>query len=214
MKETLIIAGANINKEFVEKYIKENSSKHIIAVDKGLECLDSLNIIPTHIIGDFDSVDKDILEKYRDKEIEINTFNSEKDYTDTDLAIQLAIQLGNNNITIIGGIGIRLDHTIANIHILNRALEKDIKCRLIDEHNEIFLINEDTELILDKNYSYISLIPLTNIVKIKNLEGFKYKLNNQILKIGESIGISNEQIQKRALIKISEGLLIVIKSKD
>ena len=99
---TLIISGGNIDTEFLNKTINNFSYDNIIAVDKGLESLYLLKILPNHIVGDFDSANKNIINFYNDKGIPIHQYNPEKDYTDTDIAIKLAISLNSSNITIIG----------------------------------------------------------------------------------------------------------------
>jgi len=213
MMRTLIVSGGNIEDNILEKF--KHDFNYIIASDKGLEVLDKYNIIPNYIIGDFDSIDKNVLNKYIDnKDIIIKRLNPEKDYTDTHMALKLAIELKSTSITIIGAIGTRLDHTIANIHILKETMDKNIECKIINSRNEIQLINKKTILKLDDKYKYISLIPLTTNVKGVTLKGFKYSLKNAILDIGHSIGVSNEQIEKYAEIDLKGGILILIKSKD
>ncbi len=211
MIKTLIVTGGN-----VETFIcKDYRFDYIIASDKGLEILDKYNILPNYIIGDFDSIDKHILSKYMDnKNIVIKRLNPEKDYTDTHMALKFAIDLKSNSITILGAIGTRIDHTIANIHILKEALDNSIECKIIDSRNEIQLINKKTILKLDNNYKYVSLIPLTTKASGIILKGFKYPLENAVLEIGHSIGVSNEQIENVAEIDLKEGILILIKSKD
>lgn len=140
--------------------------------------------------------------------------NPEKDLTDTEAGIDLAIKLKSTQITIIGAIGTRQDHTIANIHILKKALDKNIKSKIINEKNEIELINKDIVLKKDNKYKYISIIPLTSKVTELTIEGMKYSLKNYTLEIGNSLGISNEQIDEFAEIKIKSGILIIIKSRD
>jgi len=162
----LIITGGNINIEFLQKKILENEYDQIISADKGLEALDKIKIKPNYIIGDFDSVDTEILEKY--KNIPITYLKPEKDYTDTHMALKLAIEKGANNITIIGAIGTRFDHSLANIHILKEALEKNINAEIIDENNKITLVDKNTIIKKDNNYKYISLIPLTTYAKRSN----------------------------------------------
>ncbi|MCI8352675.1 MAG: thiamine diphosphokinase [Clostridia bacterium] len=99
---TLIISGGNVDIEFLNKTLTNFSYDNIIAVDKGLETLYLLKIMPTHIVGDFDSVNKNIINYYNDKNIPVHKYNPEKDYTDTDIAMKLAINLNSTNITIIG----------------------------------------------------------------------------------------------------------------
>jgi len=214
MKESLIVSGGNVDKNNIAKLIEENSFTYIIAVDKGVEILDALGVIPDNIIGDFDSVNIEILKKYEDMNIAIHKLETEKDYTDTHMALKLAIELGSSEITIAGAIGSRIDHTLSNIHLLDEANSKNVQCKIVDEKNEIMVIDKNIMIEKDEKYKYISLIPLTDEVEGVTLEGFKYGLENRTLKIGESIGISNEQVSDIAQIKIEKGKLIVIKSKD
>lgn len=215
MRKTIIVSGGNIEKNSFKKFFLNNEFDCIIASDRGLEILDAYNIKPNYIIGDFDSADKKILDKYiNNKDITIKKLNPEKDYTDTHMAVKLAIELKSRDITILGAIGTRIDHTISNIHILKEALDNSIQCRIIDNNNEIQLINKKTNVNLNKNYKYVSLIPLTTKVEGITLKGFKYSLSNATLEIGQSIGVSNEQIDNIAYIDLKDGILILIKSKD
>ena len=87
-----IISGGNPpSKELLEKYL--DKVNYIIAADSGCECLYKYNITPNLIVGDFDSSNKDILEKMRKTVKEIIEFPPEKDYTDTEIAIIEGVQL-------------------------------------------------------------------------------------------------------------------------
>lgn len=210
--KTLIISGGSITKELLTKTLINENFDIIIAADKGLEILDICKITPNYIIGDFDSVNTKLINKYSNSKI--IKLNPEKDFTDTHMAIKLAIEIKSTEILVLGAIGTRIDHTIANIHILKECLEKNIKCQIVNENNKIFLIKEETIIGLENKYNYISLIPLTTEVTGVTLTGFKYLLKNATLRIGESIGVSNEQLNKEAKIELENGILICIKSKD
>lgn len=213
--KTLIVSGGNVEKDFLNSIYSDNKFDKIIASDKGLEILDKLGITPNYIIGDFDSIDEKILDKYiNNKNIEIRRLNPEKDYTDTHMALKLGAEIKSTKIVILGGLGTRTDHVLANIHILKEALEKGIECKILDSRNEIQLINKKTTLKLNQNYKYISLIPLTTRVEGITLNGFKYPLSNATLEIGHSIGVSNEQLEESATVDLKAGILILIKSKD
>lgn len=215
MVDTLIISGGNINKNFLKEIINENEFNNIIACDKGLEILYKCKIKPNYIIGDFDSVNTNILMNYKEnKEINTIELKPEKDYTDTHMALKLALKLKSDNITIVGAIGSRLDHTLANINVLKEALDNKIPCKIVDENNNISLINKNTKIEKDNKYKYISLIPITTVATGVTLQGFKYPLENATMKIGESIGVSNEQVEQTAKINIKEGILILLKTKD
>ena len=190
--------------------------QNIIAVDKGLEVLYQLSIIPNYIVGDFDSISTKILKFYQDKpQVIFYKYNSEKDNTDTDIALKLAIQLNSSAITIMGALGKRMDHALSNIHILNDALVAKIPCQIVDTYNKIYLVKNKITLYKNRTYGkYISLIPLTSIVEGLTLIGFKYPLKEASLSFGKSLGVSNEIVEDVAHIQLKEGILIVIESRD
>ena len=196
--------------------MKSIYGQNMIVCDRGLEALYQLKIIPNHVVGDFDSVSSEVLEFYKKQtQIIFHKFNAEKDNTDTDIALKLAIRLKSSKITILGALGKRMDHAIANIHILKDALEAEIPCQILDEYNRIYLINKEMTLEKEKVYGkYVSLIPLTSTVEGLTLTGFKYPLNHYTLPIGTSLGISNEIIADTASIEMKNGILIVIESRD
>lgn len=214
--KTLIVTGGNINKNFLLEVVNKENFDTIIAVDNGLRILSENKIKPNHIVGDFDTIDANILAEYRnDKSIEIHEYNPVKDNTDTDIAIKLAIELRSDKIIVLGAIGTRLDHVLGNIHVLKSAIDNNVECKILDENNEIQLINKTT--ILGKKEltkKYISLIPLTEKVENINLKGLKYELENGTLTIGSSLGISNEIVKEQATIEFDNGILILIISKD
>ncbi len=214
MKSTLIVSGGELETEFLNKFTKTKKIDYIIAVDGGLEKLDKIKINPTHIIGDFDSINDEVLKKYSTKNIEITKLNPEKDYSDTHMALKLAIKLKSDEVYILGALGKRMDHAIANIHILKVALDNNIKCKIMDEKNEIQLISKGIKSIQKSIYKYISLFPLTTEVIGITLKGFKYPLDNAILNIGHSIGVSNEMVEENAEVEIKDGILIMIQSMD
>src|SRR5665648_270145 len=92
----IITGGENVKKDTLFKIASQNS--FIICVDKGGEIAYKNSIKIDVILGDFDSIDKKVLEKLNAK---IVKFPVDKDFTDTELAISYAVELGFKNITII-----------------------------------------------------------------------------------------------------------------
>jgi thiamine pyrophosphokinase len=210
----LIITGGSIEDTFAVEYLKEHNFDKIIAVDKGLEAVSRYRIIPDIIMGDFDSVDSDVLGKYRN-ETKLIDFPPAKDDTDTALAILEAIKVGGSDITILGALGGRMDHALANTYCMMLPLEKGIKCNIIDKYNKIYLLNSGKVFEKVRLYGkYISFIAMTPVVKGITLKGFKYALENEDLHMGSSRCISNEICCKEASIEFSEGILICIESRD
>lgn len=219
-KRILILTGGTISLDFAREYLRDQKFDTIIAADSGLKSVDELNLPVDYILGDFDSVPSDTIDKYRtcvkeEQHIIMKEYNPMKDETDTQIAIMLATELKADEIVILGATGTRIDHMLANIHLLYIPLKQNINACIIDEHNKIYLINKNKTLIKDKLFgSYLSLLPLTETVHHVTLEGFKYPLSKRDLHVGESIGISNEVVSREADILLESGVLIVIESKD
>lgn len=217
---TLIISGGNISLNFAKKYLKKEKFDYIIAADYGLLTAKKLGLDVDYILGDFDSVPKEILEGYKNKQkgdnfFKIRRYDPIKDFTDTQIAIEAAIKKDPYEIVILGGIGTRLDHTISNVQNLRLALEKNIKCTLIDEYNRLYLINKSTTIYKEDLFGpYLSLLPLTPVVEKVTLTGFKYSLENYDIHQGESIGVSNQINFKKAEIIFKKGILIVVEARD
>lgn len=211
----LIITGGNIDEVFLRKLVDINQYSEIIAADHGLVAGDYLNLPLDFIVGDFDSVPKDIIDKYGRNNVPIFTFPTEKDKTDTELAIELAIQQGAKSIDIVGATGSRLDHTLANMHLLTIPLKKGVEAYIIDANNKFYLKKDSFAIQKNNQYGdYISFLPFHGDVKGLSLKGFKFPLDNVILSAGESICISNELVDDTGEVCFTEGTLMVFEAKD
>lgn len=211
MKTVIIGNGQISNYSRLKEYIK--ISDFIICCDGGIVHAYNINIIPNCILGDLDSAPKNLIEYYKNKNVIFHKFPVKKDKTDMEIGLDFAIEMNCSEIFIFGGTGTRFDHTLANAHILIKALKKGIKAKLIDENNIIFAINNNTT-IENKKGCFVSLIPLTTEVSGITALGFEYSLKNASLKIGSSLGISNVIIDDKAHISLSNGILFVIISND
>ncbi len=212
----LIITGGEITLPFVRDYLAGRSFDKVIAVDKGLMAAQQLNLAVDYAVGDFDSVSEEVISYYKQLSgVQIVEYNPMKDATDTELALDLAISLEPEQILILGATGTRADHMLANIGLLYTPLKKKIKTTLIDKNNKIYMINHETVLYRNKLHGpNVSLLPFTETVDKITLKGFKYPLDEYTLKLGSSIGISNEVTDERAEIILGSGILIVIEAKD
>jgi thiamine pyrophosphokinase len=110
----VIITGASpIEPEIVARI---PADALLIAVDGGLDHALAVGLEPTHLVGDLDSVTDDAL-AWAARHASIERHPTDKDLTDTELALALAAKFDPERITVIGG-GDRLDHTIAGIGAL------------------------------------------------------------------------------------------------
>ena len=219
MKRGLIITGGKIDLEFAGQYIKTHSFDCVVSVDGGLKYTKELGVMPNAIVGDFDTIHKEILDEYRKiPSILWDVHKPEKDETDTELAINTAIKLGCDDLVIFGATGGRLDHEWSNVHLLKTCLDQNVDACLLDRQNKVFLIAPPGREFDQKDafVKYISFIPMTSQVKGITLEGFKYLLKDKSFSIGLEAGrmISNEMAETHAKLYFTEGILICMETRD
>lgn len=215
---TVIISGGRIERDFALSFLENETFDQWIAVDNGLRfCYDN-QIKPTWIVGDFDTAAPELVEYYQTQtDIPIRRFNPVKDSTDSQIAIELALELGSSEITLLGGTGTRMDHVLGNIQSLMLAKKKGVSCVILDEYNRIQLIDGETRLKKSEQYGkYVSLLPLTTEVTGVDLTGFKFNLTGHTFTSTGSagLGVSNEIIEDIAEIRVKSGIFVLIESRD
>ncbi|MGY3755439.1 thiamine diphosphokinase [Helcococcus kunzii] len=211
MKKAIIFGGGNISGLNI---INDITEYDIICVDKGVDFARKHDIEIDIAIGDFDSASSDSIRFIKDKNIEVLTFNRDKDYTDLELSFMYAKENLYDEIYVFGAIGTRMDHTLSNINLLKTYTSLDRKIVLIDDHNYIYYLDRDEKIVNNGIYNNVSILP-TNDDAIINLLGVKWELHNHYLKFGDSLTISNEFVSyKTAKIEILKGNVFVILSKD
>ncbi|MEI3521301.1 MAG: thiamine diphosphokinase [Anaerosacchariphilus sp.] len=215
---TVIISGGRIERDFALSFLENETFEQFIAVDNGLRfCYDN-QIKPTWIVGDFDTAAPELVEYYQTQtDIPIRRFNPVKDSTDSQIAIELALELGSSEITLLGGTGTRMDHVLGNIQSLMLAKKKGVSCVILDEYNRIQLIDGETRLKKSEQYGkYVSLLPLTTEVTGVDLTGFKFNLTGHTFTSTGSagLGVSNEIIEDIAEIRVKSGIFVLIESRD
>ncbi len=188
----------------------------LIGADRGALFLIQHGLIPDLALGDFDSITEQERALVEQTAVTTEQFDPVmKDYSDTELAFLRAAQMAPAEIHIVGALGTRFDHSLANVHLLRKALALDIPCRIIDEYNMIQLTDDELSISNpDGRFTYVSLLPLSTTVNGVTLEGFQYPLHDATLEIGQSLAVSNALRAPIGRIRISNGLLLVIQSRD
>lgn len=204
------------NGEDITRHCIDNINiEYVICADGGLKKTEKLNLRPNLILGDFDSVDSSVLEHYKNLNIEIVKFPPEKDYTDMELAVENAVKKGFKDVVLIGATGSRLDHTLANIQLLEKYHSLGINIEIIDNNNYISIISDNTDIYIKyKKEHFVSLVPVTEKLEGLTLSGFKYPLDNVKVQRGTALLISNEIIQDEGRIILNKGTALVFVSKD
>ena len=202
-KTALVITGGYCNVEAAKNLLPESVDLKI-AADSGYMTAQKLGITPDITMGDFDS--------YKDKlPQEMNTLRvaCEKDVTDTMLACEYAKDNGCRYITIVGGTGGRIDHSISNVFYLEDLRRQGIRVKLTDGENTVQVILDET-VTVKADGGYFSIFALDKCTVTEY--GCKYPLNNATLVRQRPYAVSNEVEGDYAVIKI-EGAALLVTSK-
>lgn len=179
----------------------------VICADAGYLHAQAAGIVPDAVIGDFDSAPSP-------EGLNVVKYPARKDYTDASLAISYAMSIGYSDFRVYGATkGPRLDHTIANLVMCSAFLRQGISIKLIDENNEAFMALPGT-LRIEKRQGKLSLFAYSGTVRGLTERGVSYPLTDFTLTADNALGVSNEIVEDNAVISFSQGILLVILSKD
>jgi len=209
MKAIIVAGGTPPSKNLLNKEITPKSI--IIAADSGANCLWKYKITPDYLIGDFDSIDNQILQSWINKNVPIERHPQNKDATDGQLALKKAVVLDTKEIVFLGCLGgKRLDHLLGALGLLAECLDLNITACLKDDYQTITLLNQPT-IIHGKNGEVFSLQAYGEPVKNLSISGSKYELKNYELKIGDALTLSNEFQNQDINIQFTSGRLLLIR---
>ena len=222
MKSCLILTGGKLNLAFARSFLEKDHFDKVIAVDGGLESAEALGITPDYIVGDFDTVSKEVTDRFRSLPFIVwEQHKPEKNETDTELAFRDALEAGCVLVDMLGATGGRLDHELSNIQLLAQGRKKGLRVTIYDAFNKIFLADAELDLQVvfereDLYGRYVSFLPVTETVKGITLTGFKYPLKEKDISILEnpSLCISNEVLEEKAVLTFRSGLLLCVESRD
>jgi thiamine pyrophosphokinase len=207
----VIFAGGTVQTGIAVNTALDNADL-IIAADSGAEVALSYGRVPAFIVGDFDSLSMPVSE-LEAKGSQLIRANVEKDETDTELAVQVALEQGASEITLLGAIGgARFDHTIANILLL--ADVETVPIRIVDGPMTCWLVRGPGHTTISgQRGDLLSLFPLTGDATGIRSHNLYYPLQGETLRFGKPRGVSNELISERAEVSLESGLLLVMHTR-
>jgi thiamine pyrophosphokinase len=184
----------------------------IVCADGGYTFACNENIQPHVLVGDFDSL-ADVPDQLPER-CRVIRANREKNETDTLLSLQCGMEAGCDSFVVVGGIGGRLDHTFANLQLLNYAANRNISMWLMDKNNRVTLTLPGILRIPRAEGYYLSVLAFNAQCKGVTLGNVKYPLSDALLTDEFPLGISNEIQGSEARIELREGRLLVFLCRD
>ena len=165
--------------------LRQEDWSEVIAADGGLKLAENLGLEPTALIGDYDSMEKP------DRD-DLILLPREKDMTDTEAALDLAVSRGHKD----------------------KCADSGCRVSLEDGFNRVSVLNPGQYTVKRDRFYYLGLIAYGNPVIGLTVEGAKYPLNDYTLPANTTLGVSNEILGSSAKLSFLSGRLMVIQSND
>ncbi len=204
----LIVSGGNAPDSLFLK-ARAAKARMVIAADRGAEYCLRAGIRPDLVVGDMDSLPLETFEEVKKAGIPFQRHDTSKDETDTRLALLAALEGGARSVEMVAATGDRIDHTLANIHLLYAALLRGVDACILAHDCRIFLVDSCSTISGNKG-ALVSLLPLTPKVGGISLSGFQWNIEEASMEIGNPYGISNRVCSDEARIQVGEGTLIAV----
>lgn len=205
-KQCCIFAGGEIH-DYDNIHLPENS--YVICADGGYAHSQELNIKPDIIIGDFDTLDRALIEDKKNIR-----YPAEKDDTDTMLAIKYALERGYKEISIYGALGGRIDHTIANIQSLMFIQSHGGRGTIYGDTEILTVIENSSAIFPRRNGFYFSVFSLSDKSEGVTIKGVKYPLSDATLTSDFPLGVSNKITADFCDLEVKSGVLLIIYAKS
>ena len=204
----LVIAGGPDPGSALIKKCAAQADK-IFCADRGAQWAYLAGLKPDLVVGDMDSVNDDTLDRVDADGVRTMRYPVEKDMTDTQIALELAVAEGARSITLLGALGGRIDHTLANISLMTSYHRRGVRVAIMDTNSAMF-VGERTITFRAVKGSTVSIFPVEEGVRVLRSEGLYYPLNDLVIPMDGTLCISNQMISDRVILDVRNGSLLVI----
>lgn len=188
----------------------------VIAADRGAETLARLGRRPDVLVGDLDSISARVVEELAEAGVRIERHPADKDASDTELAIDEAYRSGATSVVLLGTIGgRRLDHELANLLLLADPDHLGRDLRAVRGATTVRVVGGGGRIALDGiGGSIVTLLPIGGDAVGVSTEGLRWPLDDAVLRLGRSRGLSNEITTPPAAVAVRDGTLLVVESPN
>jgi thiamine pyrophosphokinase len=206
--KAIIIANGQIHDSDLHRSLVAPTDL-VICADGGASNALALGLHPQVVIGDLDSFDESLRSRLEKRHCQFIVHPACKDETDLELAVKYAMEQGAQEVFILGALGNRFDHALANVLLLALSELRSVKAKIIGDREEVFLIRDEA-LIEGQVGDTLSLLPLTEEVTGIYTKGLEYPLENGTLYRGPARGVSNRLTAPQARVRMGQGLLLAV----
>ena len=199
-----LVGASEFNAEHFQMMDAEGAFDYVIAVDGGFSHLEGIGRVPDMAMGDFDSLG------YVPSIPQVSRFSSNKDASDMELALRRAKTFRHKEVYVYGGLGGRLDHTLANLQLFSLFSEKGIAVTAIDRDCAVtFVTGPDAIEMPARDAGTVSVFSMSDLSSGVFERGLKWELDDVGLRNRTSLGLSNEFQGEAVMVGVEKGTLAV-----
>ncbi len=207
----ILVTGGDAPDPEVLDRVPKSDRVVVIGADSGAGHALSLGLVVDIAVGDFDSIDTAVLDALERDGVDIRRHSVDKDATDLELALDVAIGLGVEQILLLGGHGGRLDHLLGNAMVLADARYCGVRLSALMGSAVVTVVHPGMEIELTGvAEDYVSVLAVHGPAHGVHLEGLLWSLDGATLAAGTTLGISNRFLGTTARIRIGSGTVLVI----
>lgn len=204
MKTCALVGSSQFNAAHFQELDAAGVFDYVIAVDGGFASLEAIDRKPDMALGDFDSLG------YVPKGLRVAQFSSHKDKSDMELALDRARSMRYDEVYVYGGLGRRLDHTLANLQLFALYSEKGLFVTAVDEDTSVvFITGPDTFEMPAVEAGTVSVFSMNDRAEGVFERGLAYELDDAVLTNRTSLGLSNELIGEAVMIGVEKGTIAI-----
>jgi len=209
MRAIIVASGRPLGGEAWKSLVRTGDL--IVGADGGAAQILAWGTAPHVVIGDMDSLPDQAQASLAASGCEFIVHPRAKDETDLELALSYVVERGFQEVVILGALGGRLDHTLANVLLLTLPRFAAAQIRIVDDHEEALLVRDGGAVTVDgRPGDTLSLLPLGGDAKGVTTGGLTWALEGDTLRFGSSRGVSNEMTGSTACIAVEKGCLLVV----
>lgn len=189
--------------------LRPESGDLVLAADGGANLCQAWSWPVDTVVGDMDSVDAAVRQTLEAQGVPFLVSPVDKDETDLELALRLALQRGATELVIAGALGARIDHTLGNLALLALPALARVAARIVDGDQTLWLAR-DRLIVPGRPGDSLSLIPFGGDARGVTVSGVRWPLHEADLPLGPSLSISNRMVEHQAEISVQRGMLLVV----
>ena len=186
----------------------------VVAADGGAASLERLGRRPDVLVGDLDSVPGALVDRLRADGVPVERHPTDKEASDTELALRRAMSAGADEIIVLGAVGgERLDHQLANLLLLADPALAGLAVRIVHGPTTVRVARGGEELELAGRVDdLVTLLPIGGDAHGVTTDGLRWQLAAATLSMGPSRGLSNVVARAPASVSLEEGTLLVVET--